>query len=163
MNWMDVPSPVGTLRLVGEGEYVTGIYFPDGRHLPQNWGEPARLPVLTETERWLARDFAGQQPEVLLPVRLDGTAFQRAVWGILSDIPYGRTMTYGQIAKQLERRWERPVAAQAVGQAVGRNPVSILVPCHRILGANNTLTGYGGGLWRKEFLLQLENISYRNN
>ena len=131
--------------------------------MPQNWGEAARLPVLAETERWLQHYFAGEVPETMPAVRLEGTTFQRAVWAVLLEIPYGQTVTYGQVAKRLESCWGRPVAAQAVGQAVGRNPVSILVPCHRILGANNTLTGYGGGLWRKEFLLRLENINYKIN
>jgi len=159
MNWMDMPSPLGTLRLTGAGEYLTGVYFPDGRHRPANWCEEAETPVLAATRRWLESYFAGAQLPALPLIHPEGTDFQRAVWDILLTIPYGATMTYGDIAALLRSRG-RPAAAQAVGQAVGRNPVSILVPCHRVLGAKRAITGYAGGLWRKEFLLNLENIKY---
>ena len=160
MNWMDMPSPLGTLRLTGAGEYLTGVYFPDGRHQPTNWYEEADTPVLAATRRWLESYFAGEQLPALPPIRPEGTDFQRQVWEILSAIPYGESMSYGTVAGLLAAGRGRKVAAQAVGQAVGRNPISILIPCHRVLAANHALGGYGSGLWRKEYLLQLENINY---
>ena len=160
MNWVDVPSPLGILRLTGEGECLTGVHFPEGRCRPNAWGTEGETPVLAEARRWLERYFAGEEPGPIPPIRPEGTAFQQAVWEILRSIPYGETMTYGAIAAALQSRGRR-ASAQAVGQAVGRNPVNILVPCHRVLGAKQAITGYGGGLWRKEFLLQLENINYK--
>lgn len=160
MNWMDVSTPLGPMRLQGEGRFLTGAFFHDGRYLPKTWGMEGEIPVLTDARRWLDCYFAGDTLPVLPPVAPMGTAFQQAVWEILAAIPYGETMSYGLVAGLLAAARSRQVAAQAVGQAVGRNPISIFIPCHRVLGADNTLTGYGSGLWRKEYLLRLENISY---
>jgi len=160
VNWMDVSTPLGPMRLMGEGRFLTGAHFHDGRYLPKTWGTEGETPVLADARRWLDCYFAGEPLPVLPPLAPAGTAFQQAVWEILRAIPYGETMSYGLVAKLLAAARGRQVAAQAVGQAVGRNPISILIPCHRVLGGDNTLTGYGSGLWRKEYLLQLENISY---
>ena len=109
------------------------------------------------TRRWLDIYFSGREPGFSVPIHLEGTAFQTAVWRRLCAIPYGQTMTYGEIAGQMAREEGRAhLSAQAVGGAVGRNPVSILVPCHRVVGANGRLTGYAGGLERKQWLLELE-------
>lgn len=150
-------SPLGELLLEGDREAITGIWFADGRFAPNpdslgGEGEPFR-----RAEGWLADYFAGRAPDPgAVPVRLTGSPFQLLVWEELMRIPYGEVTTYGAIARTLEQRLGRRAAAQAVGGAVGRNPVSILIPCHRVVGASGRLTGYGGGLWRKEFLLALE-------
>lgn len=150
-------SPLGELLLEGNREAITGIWFADGRFAPSpdsfgGEGEPFRLAAA-----WLEDYFSGKRPAPeCIPVRLAGSPFQMLVWEELKQIPYGEVTTYGAIAKALEQKLGRRVAAQAVGGAVGRNPVSILIPCHRVVGANGSLTGYGGGLWRKEFLLALE-------
>lgn len=158
---MDVSSPLGILRLTAEGEKLTGAWFSDSRFLPVPCDGPQETPVLRQTRRWLEEYFSGKQPTWLPSLRPQGTAFQQQVWEILSAIPYGETMSYGLVARLLAANRGRQVAAQAVGQAVGRNPISILVPCHRVLAADCAIGGYGGGLWRKEYLLHLENISYK--
>ena len=108
--------------------------------------------------RWLDLYFAGKEPHFMPALSPDGTAFQQAVWEILRTIPYGETTTYGAIAKRLEKNTGKRMSAQAVGGAVGRNPISILIPCHRVIGADGGLTGYAGGLDKKEYLLGLEGI-----
>ena len=163
MNWMDVSTPLGTMRLQGEGRFLTGAHFHDGRYLPKNWGTEGEIPVLADARHWLDCYFAGETLPALPPVAPAGTAFQQAVWEILTAIPYGETMSYGLVANLLAAGRGRQVAAQAVGQAVGRNPISIFIPCHRVLAAGHGLGGYGGALWRKEYLLQLENIGYYKN
>ena len=140
-------SPIGALYLTGEGETITGLYFtrPAGPFdAPGAAGRAA--------EAQLAEYFAGQRRTFDLPLRAEGTDFQRAVWRALQTIPYGEIRTYGQIAAQIGR----PRACRAVGMANHRNPISILIPCHRVVGSDGSLTGYGGGLARKETLLRLE-------
>ena len=118
-------------------------------------------PVLAETVRWLDRYFSGEEPDFLPLMALAGTAFQREVWSLLLEIPYGETRTYGQLASELAaRRGIDRMSAQAVGGAVGRNPISILVPCHRVVGADGSLTGYAGGLDNKKKLLTLEKVQF---
>ena len=112
--------------------------------------------LFEKTRAWLERYFAGKAPELDVPLRPDGTAFQRAVWELLREIPYGETISYGELAAALAERSGRPCPARAVGGAVGRNPVSILVPCHRVVGADGSLTGYAGGTERKRKLLEIE-------
>ena len=150
-------TPLHTLRLTGEGERLTGVYFTDGRYLPRDWGQEGETPVLAGARDWLEAYFAGEKPAWLPELAPAGTAFQQMVWEKLLQIPYGETVTYGALARALEAETGRRAAAQAVGQAVGHNPISILIPCHRVMGANGSITGYGGGLWRKEWLLRLEN------
>ncbi len=148
-------SPLGEILLLSEGETLCGLYFADR----QTFDAPQRdLPIFRQTKEWLNSYFAGENPEMSIPVTLPGTEFQREVWEILKTIPYGTTVSYGAIAKQVGQNRGIPrMSAQAVGNAVGKNPVSIVVPCHRVIGADKTLVGYGGGLNRKLFLLQLEN------
>lgn len=118
------------------------------------------IPVFAETKKWLDIYFSGKQPQFFPKLDLQGSEFRLAVWEILLKIPYGQTITYGDIASEIgERRGIKKMAAQAVGGAVGHNPVAIIVPCHRVIGANGSLTGYGGGIERKEKLLQLEGIT----
>ncbi|MEP6883507.1 MAG: methylated-DNA--[protein]-cysteine S-methyltransferase [Gammaproteobacteria bacterium] len=149
-------SPIGRLLLTTDGTALTGLYMevsrktqsPDG---PVQDGSVAPLP---ETVRQLTEYFAGTRRKFDLPLRLMGTEFQQRVWRELTEIPYGETWSYGQLAKRINK----PSASRAVGLANGSNPISILVPCHRVIGANGSLTGYGGGLERKQWLLTHEGM-----
>jgi methylated-DNA-[protein]-cysteine S-methyltransferase len=151
-----IDSPVGPLTLVAAAGRLTGLYMDAQRHLP-DWssfgpeGDPASAPFAAAADQ-LARYFAGRLTRFDLPLELAGTPFQRQVWAALRDIPYGQTTTYGELATGLGK----PAASRAVGLANGKNPVSIVVPCHRVIGADGSLTGYGGGIDRKRFLLTLE-------
>lgn len=148
-----VASPVGGLRLVATGGVLSGVYMSEQRHLPDeaSFGPRDEGPF-GEIAAQLDAYFAGQRTEFDLGLRLEGTAFQRRVWAALCGVPYGATWSYGALAARIGS----PGAARAVGLAVGRNPISIIVPCHRIVGADGRLTGYGGGLERKRLLLELE-------
>ncbi len=151
-------SPMGRLFLSGNDEALTELRFDDGgERQPQE--EVGAIPVpLASTVRWLDLYFSGRCPAWRPPIRPAGSAFSREVWEIMLTIPCGSTMTYGEIADRLSvRRGGAPVAAQAVGGACGRNPIVLIVPCHRVVGKNGSLTGYsGGGIARKAKLLQLE-------
>ena len=149
-------SPVGPLTLVAADGALTGLYMDLQRHRPlqERFGERDPTP-LREVIRQLDEYFTGQRTEFDLPMTLAGTPFQRTVWAALREIPYGETMSYGHLAERIGR----PGAARAVGLANGRNPIGIIVPCHRVVGATGSLTGYGGGLERKQYLLEFE---YRN-
>ena len=154
-------SPLGTITLASDGEALTGLWFNGqkyfGSTLPQQTGM-GDCPVFAQAKRWLDSYFAGAKPDFAPPLRWDATPFRKAVWGILLTIPYGCTMTYGQIAAQLADRMGKPQSAQAVGGAVGHNPISLIVPCHRVVGADGSLTGYAGGIDRKVELLTLEGV-----
>ncbi|HET9271731.1 MAG TPA: methylated-DNA--[protein]-cysteine S-methyltransferase [Vicinamibacterales bacterium] len=153
-----IPSPVGTLRLVASDKGLAGVWFERSRPervRPRGDVENARHPVLVEAERQLREYFAGRRQTFDLKLDFVGTPFQRTVWKALLTIPFGQTRSYGQIAKQVGR----PSASRAVGAANGRNPVSIVAPCHRVVGATGALTGFGGGLDVKERLLRLEGAS----
>ena len=154
------PSPLGLLRLESDGSSLTALLF-EGEQMCHPQGitlhEKPLLPLFVEAKAWLSRYFEGQDPGAPPPLRPQGTPFQQRVWQQLLTIPYGSTTTYGHIAKHLAAQGAmQRMSAQAVGQAVGRNPISIIIPCHRVIGANGTLTGYAGGLNRKVFLLNLE-------
>lgn len=145
-------SPLGKLLLAGDGEGLAGLWFEGQAHFPRlDAEEKADLPLFGEVRRWLDIYFSGREPDFTPSLRPRGTDFQRAVWGLLGEIPYGRTATYGELAARLAG-----TSARAVGGAVGRNPVSILIPCHRVVGAGGCLTGYAGGLDKKGYLLRLE-------
>ena len=148
-------SPLGTMLLAASDRGLAGVWFLGQRHGPdtRGWREDAQHPVLREAVAQLAAYFAGERTGFDLPLDLQaGTPFQQSVWDALRAIPCGGTTSYAQLA----RRLGKPQAARAIGAAVGRNPVSIVVPCHRVLGTDGTLTGYAGGLERKTALLQLE-------
>ena len=150
-------SPLGGITLASDGMALTGLYFDGERDFPDlSAAHKKDLPVFGEVMRWLDLYFAGKEPDFMPPLAPVGTTFQQAVWEILRTIPYGGTMTYGAIAKRLEKVTGKRMSAQAVGGAVGRNPISILIPCHRVIGADGSLTGYAGGLDKKEYLLGLE-------
>ena len=162
MNYMTKwKSPVGMLTLASDGVSITGLwmerqkYFQAG--LPAGIKDGTELPILQATLAQLKQYFMGIHTDfTALPLNPKGTDFQKAVWEQLRRIPYGDTVTYGQIAENLETSTGRRTSPRAVGSAIGRNPISILIPCHRVTGAGGTLTGYAGGLERKQFLLQLE-------
>ncbi|MGW0734541.1 methylated-DNA--[protein]-cysteine S-methyltransferase [Streptomyces sp. NPDC002851] len=148
-----IDSPYGPLTLVATDGTLSGLYMTDQRHRPpeDTFGSPDDTPF-TEVIAQLERYFAGELREFDLPLHLDGTPFQRAVWEQLRRIPYGETRSYGELADALGK----PNASRAVGLANGKNPIGIIVPCHRVIGANGGLTGYGGGLDRKRRLLDFE-------
>ena len=148
-----IDSAIGRLTLVAEGDKLTGVYFPHHWHPPAAVGPfVAGDPVFARAAAELADYLAGRRTSFDLPTATAGDDFQERVWEMLADIPYGETTTYGALAARLGD----PALAQRVGQAVGHNPLSIVVPCHRVVGANGRLTGYAGGLERKQFLLDLE-------
>lgn len=155
-------SPLGEITLRSDGEALTGLWFADDKHYGAKdiaGAALADLDVFMQAEAWLAEYFAGREPKVSVPLKLQGSEFQMQVWRLLQDIPYGRLVTYGDIAKKIAaQKGVARMSAQAVGGAVGHNPLCIIVPCHRVVGANGRLTGYGGGMWRKVRLLELEKV-----
>ena len=153
-------SPLGGIVLAADEIGLTGLWFTGAKYfgagLPASAAK-AETPILAETRRWLDIYFAGQCPAVLPPLHPSGSPFRRAVWSILLTVPYGETTTYGAIAQQLAaQRGLEHLSAQAVGGAVGHNPISILIPCHRVIGADGSLTGYAGGVEKMRALLELE-------
>ncbi len=156
-----IPSPLGPLLLAASEQGLCGLWFEEQKHLPPwlpaRWdGGPPNHPVLLTAAEQLAEYFDGTREAFHVPLDLrHGTPFQCAVWQAMVGIPVRGSLSYGVLARQIGR----PTAVRAVGAAVGRNPVGIIVPCHRVLGADGSLTGYAGGLWRKTALLRLENGS----
>ena len=153
-------SPLGGILLAADEIGLTGLWF-DGqkyfaRDLPAEHVEQ-NTPVLSEAKRWLDIYFTGREPDFTPPLHPIGSVFRQAVWEILLQIPYGQTTTYGEIARQLAAKLGLPrMSAQAVGGAVGHNEISIIIPCHRVVGTNGSLTGYAGGIDKKVKLLELE-------
>ena len=162
-------SPLGGITLASDGEKLIGLWF-DGQKYFADTLEPKavaestksikeRLPIFEETIRWLDTYFRGAIPDFTPPLTIQSSPFREEVWKILLTIPYGQTMTYGQIADILAKRRGLPrMSAQAVGGAVGHNPISLIIPCHRVIGAKGNLTGYAGGIDKKIQLLTLEKI-----
>lgn len=153
MKHTTITSPIGRLLLVGDERTLRGLYMLDGPRPPAldpGWTEDAGPFAAVTTQ--LHEYFAGERTDFDVDVELVGTPFQRRVWSALRRIPYGQTISYGELALRIDQ----PSAVRAVGLANGRNPVSVIVPCHRVIGANGTLTGYGGGVERKRLLLDLE-------
>lgn len=149
-------SPLGGIVLASDGETLVGLWFEGQKHFGTGLDEERaekQLPVFDQADRWLDLYFSGKKPDFTPPLRPRGTAFQNAVWRRLLKIPYGETVSYGEIAASLGLP---PGASRAVGGAVGRNPVSLMIPCHRVVGADGSLTGYAGGIERKKRLLELE-------
>ena len=155
-----IQTPLGEVRLRSDGKSLTGLWFVGQVNDAKDIDDieiKNDLPIFEQVETWLERYFSGEETSITIPLQPKGTMFQERVWQILQEIPYGETMTYGEIAQRMAK--EKGVAtysAQAVGQAVGKNPISILIPCHRVLGKNGALTGYAGGVHRKEQLLKIE-------
>lgn len=158
-------SPVGPVMAAGDGEAIEGLWLEGQKyyaatmeheaHMEQRAGD---FPVFQELGRWLNIYFTGKNPDFMPPLAPKGSSFRQDVWEILKQIPYGQVTTYGAIAKQLEKKYHKPQSAQAVGGAVGHNPISILIPCHRVVGTNGSLTGYAGGIQKKIQLLELEHV-----
>ena len=153
-------SPLGGILLAADEIGLTGLWFNGqkyfARSLPAGYTEQ-NTPALSEAKRWLEVYFTGKKPDFMPPLHIVGSAFPRAVWEILLQIPYGKTTTYGEIARQLAKKQKLPrMSAQAVGGAVGHNEISIIIPCHRVVGTNGSLTGYAGGIDKKIKLLELE-------
>ncbi|GEQ48721.1 methylated-DNA--[protein]-cysteine S-methyltransferase [Tetragenococcus koreensis] len=154
MNKTD--SPLGPLVLTSDGENLTGLWFENRSTIQESWQEK-ELPIFTETQSWLQEYFTGKDPAWMLPVKPEGTDYRKNVWKALLEVPYGETASYKDIAQMVDAASpDRKTSARAVGGAVGKNPISIIIPCHRIIGSDGDLTGYGGGIDRKIKLLELE-------
>ncbi len=152
-------SPLGGITMASDGTYLTGLWFDGQKHFGSTLSPDSSETVLNifhTTILWLEKYFQGECPPESVPIRMIGTDYQKSVWRALLEIPYGSTVTYGELAKSLEITSGRRTSARAVGNAVGRNPVSILIPCHRVIGAGGSLTGYAAGTDRKQALLRLE-------
>ncbi|MFP5356404.1 MAG: methylated-DNA--[protein]-cysteine S-methyltransferase [Gemmatimonadota bacterium] len=148
-----MPSPLGELLLTGDGRHLTGLYMTPHTHGPERGAGWVRDDaVFADAVRQLQEYFDGTRITFEIPLAPDGTEFQRKVWMALRDIPYAHTVSYGDVAREIGN----PKGGRAVGLANGRNPISIIVPCHRVIGSNGALTGYGGGIERKQWLLAHE-------
>lgn len=158
-------SPLGAVTCASDGEALTGLWLDGQKYYASGLGDDyedigsdeSKLPVFTQTKEWLDIYFSGEEPDFTPALSMKGTEFRKAVWEILLTVPYGQTRTYGEIAGILsKKRGGANVSARAVGNAVGHNPISVIVPCHRIVGTNGSLTGYAGGIEKKISLLELE-------
>ena len=153
-------SPLGEITLACAGDRLTGLWFANQKYYEKTLErehEEKHLPIFDETSRWLDQYFSGKIPDFTPPLFLKGTSFRRSVWEILLTIPYGETITYGKIAEIIaQRKCIAHMSSQAVGGAVGHNPISLIIPCHRVIGTDGSLTGYAGGLERKRWLLTFE-------
>lgn len=162
MDYIDLyESPLGPITLASDGESLVGLWFEQQKYDKATLGAcEARpdLPVLLEARRWLDAYFGGKDPGPIPPVNPRGTEFRQRVWRQFAEIPYGRLTTYGEIAQRIAEETGARASARAVGGGVGHNPISIILPCHRVVGANGSLTGFGGGLPRKIALLELEGV-----
>lgn len=156
------PSPLGPITMASDGEALTGAWFEGQQYFGENLSSEHKeqmLPIFKETTYWFDIYFQGRDPGFFPAIHLSGSPFRLAVWEILKSIPFGKTITYQAIAKEIARkRGIQKIAAQAVGGAVGHNPVSVIIPCHRVIGSDWNLTGYSGGIPRKIQLLKLEGI-----
>jgi methylated-DNA-[protein]-cysteine S-methyltransferase len=154
-----IPSPVGQITAASDGQALTGLWIAGQRHFGGTaTSRSTQLPLFDHVREWLTAYFAGENPSVdAIPLNPRGGLFRQTVWRILLEIPYGQVSTYGAVAKEAAARLGKPrMSAQAVGGAVGHNPISIIIPCHRVVGANGSLTGYGGGIPTKIKLLETE-------
>jgi methylated-DNA-[protein]-cysteine S-methyltransferase len=153
-------SPVGEILIVADETGLVGLWFDGEKYYAGNLKEKheqRETGLLLDTKCWLDVYFSGKEPDFMPPMHVVGTDFQKEVWSILQTIPYGKTMTYGEIAREIaKKRGIKRMSAQAVGNAVGRNPLSLLIPCHRVIGWNGNLTGYAGGIDKKIAFLKLE-------
>lgn len=155
-------SSLGTITLACDEDAVIGLWFNGQRHYGNILPPETRRgehPLLRDAKRWLGIYFSGREPDFLPPMRYDSTPFRKLICDIMLTIPYGQTVTYGEIAVEAaQQQGAERMSAQAVGGAVGHNPISLMIPCHRVVGAGGSLTGYGGGIDRKVKLLTLEGV-----
>lgn len=153
-------SPLGGITIASNGEAITGLWFEGQKYFGDTLSEQyveKKLPVFEEAERWLDIYFQGKEPDFMPPLLMETTPFRKSVWEIMLEIPYGKTMTYGEIAERIaNQKGIVRMSAQAVGGAVGHNSISLMIPCHRVVGTNGSLTGYAGGIDKKVKLLTLE-------
>lgn len=158
-------SPIGSILLAADDIGLTGLWFEGQKYFAlylDKEHEEKEVPPFAIAKQWLDIYFSGKAPDFTVPLHFTGTDFQNEVWEILYAIPYGQLTTYGEIARQLaEKRGLEHMSAQAVGGAVGHNEISIIVPCHRVIGSNGSLTGYAGGVDKKQALLTLEGVDMR--
>lgn len=154
LAYEEYESPQGTMLITATPNGLAGVYFKGQKHFPKerDWRHETRHPILRKAKRELAEYFAGRRIRFDVPLDPTGTDFQRKVWKAIAKVAFGKTLTYGELAK----RAGHPGSARAAGAATGRNPIGIIVPCHRIMGSDGSLTGYAGGLRRKRALLALE-------
>ena len=153
----DYSSPMGEMLIASDGEAICGVWFYGQKYFKSTIDDCIvndDLAIFKKVTRWFDEYFSGLNPEIDFELRPEGSEFRQKVWKVLSEIPYGKTMTYGEIASRISPK----MSAQAVGGAVGHNPISIIIPCHRVLGTDGKLTGYAGGVDRKAELLKLERI-----
>lgn len=152
----DYVSPIGKILIVSDGDAICGVWFYGQKHFLSSITEEIvkkdDLPIFDKVKRWFDDYFNGSNPKIDFKIRPEGSEFRLKVWQLLSEIPYGKTLTYGEIALKLSKT----MSAQAVGGAVGHNPISIIIPCHRVVGADGKLTGYAAGIDRKIKLLEIE-------
>ena len=157
-------SPLGQMTIAAEDGQIVGLWFRGQKYFAASIKgmktEEKETPEIKKTKKWLDKYFAGKNPDVKeLPLAPRGTDFQKMIWKLLLAVPYGKTTTYGKLAEKAAKKLKRDsMSAQAVGGAVGRNPISVIIPCHRVLGANGSLTGYAGGIKKKKGLLALEKV-----
>jgi methylated-DNA-[protein]-cysteine S-methyltransferase len=160
----NINSPIGTLTVSSDGTSITGLWIEGQKYFARTLEKDVlekNVPIFENVRKWLDIYFSGKRPGFTPPLMPKGSSFQKSIWDALCKIPYGTTTTYGKIANEIEQiNNGKPTSARAVGGAVGHNPISILIPCHRVVGKNNDLTGYAGGLHRKRRLLKLEGIEY---
>lgn len=165
-------SPLGDILIICDEKNLTGLYFYSSRYFPLNLQEinnekvslNNKNHVLNQTKLWLDEYFSGKQPEFTPPYSVSGTDFQKMVWQIISQIPYGKTLTYGEIARLVsDLNSSKKISAQAVGNAVGKNKISLIIPCHRVIGAKGDMKGYAGGIDKKIKLLSLEKENSTGN
>ena len=153
-------SPLGRIMLAADGQVLTGLWFEGQKYFADKLDrnhEEKNLLVFGQAEQWLAIYFSGKAPDFMPPLSMKGTSFQKEVWEALLAVPFGQTTTYAEIAKGIaKRRGLASMSAQAVGNAVAHNPMSLIIPCHRVLGSDGSLTGYAGGLEKKKWLLAME-------
>ncbi|MFV0552974.1 MAG: methylated-DNA--[protein]-cysteine S-methyltransferase [Anaerorhabdus sp.] len=159
-------SPLSIITLASDGEYLTGLWFNDQKYFGSTLTHNSidkELPIFIQTKAWLDIYFNGEIPTFLPPLRYNTTVFRKMVWNILLTIPYGTVITYKDIAQEIAKQTgQKSMSAQAIGGAVGHNPISLIIPCHRVVGTSGSLTGYAGGLNRKNELLQREKVNMTN-
>jgi methylated-DNA-[protein]-cysteine S-methyltransferase len=160
-----IKSPVGILTVSSDGQNISGLWIEEQKYFAETLEKDVcekNLPIFEHVQEWLDIYFSGREPDFMPPLMPKGSPFQKTVWDNLCKIPYGQTTTYGELAKQFETENKgKRTSARAIGGAVGRNPISILIPCHRVIGKNGDLTGYAGGIVNKIKLLELEGITIK--
>ncbi len=161
-------SPIGDILLASKNDKLIGLWIENQKYYLSSFKEELQEvdnnKILNKTKKWLDRYFGGEKPKIAeLEIELIGSNFRKSVWEILMSIPYGKVITYNDIAKQIAKeKGIKQMSAQAVGGAVGHNPISIIIPCHRVVGSNGSLTGYAGGIKRKQYLLEHEKVDMSN-